>query len=71
LLLDAAEQRKGYGRAAVQKVIDELTAMPECQQVWIRYYPDNLIARRLYRSLGFVEVGEQDGQVLPRYSSSP
>lgn len=71
LLLDAAQQHKGYGRAAVQRVINEITARPECQHVWLRYYPDNQGAKRLYRSLGFVEVGEQAGQVLARFSSTP
>lgn len=70
LLLDAAQQRKGYGRAAVEKVIDELTAVPECQDVWLRYYPDNLAAERLYRSSGFDEVGEVEGQVLARFGAT-
>lgn len=67
LLLDAAQQRKGYGRAAVDKVIGELTAVPECQDVWVRYYPDNLAAEALYRSSGFSEVGDVKGQVLARF----
>lgn len=66
LVIDSAQQRKGYGRAVVQRVINELISVPDCVEVWLRYFPDNDVAARLYRSCGFVEVGEERGQVLAR-----
>ncbi|MEX2543142.1 MAG: GNAT family N-acetyltransferase [Trueperaceae bacterium] len=38
LLIASGEQRKGYGRAVVQMVINELAPLPDCQEVWLRYY---------------------------------
>jgi diamine N-acetyltransferase len=58
LMIDAAHQRKGYGRAAMRLVIDRLRSTPGCGGIFISYEPQNTAARALYASLGFVITGE-------------
>lgn len=61
-------QGKGYGRAALQLVIDEMKARynnPDA--IFITFEPDNTIARSLYESMGFADTGQTvDGELLFR-----
>lgn len=67
LVIDAAEQGKGYGRAAVLAFIDRFTSEDGAVNVALSYSPDNTFARSLYLDLGFVETGEmEDGEVVAR-----
>lgn len=58
MMVDHRQQGKGYGRAAMQLLLDRIRAIPGCDEVTISYEPDNAVARRLYASLGFRETGE-------------
>ena len=58
LMVDKAHQGRGYGRAALVEVIRRLRAEPGCRQIALSVNPENLPARRLYESLGFVKTGE-------------
>ncbi|MBZ0300047.1 MAG: GNAT family N-acetyltransferase [Anaerolineae bacterium] len=55
LMIDAAFQGQGYGRAAMQQTLDELAAKPDGGEILVCYQDANRVARRLYASLGFVE----------------
>jgi diamine N-acetyltransferase len=71
LLVDAAAQRAGIGRAAVTLLRDRLAAEPGCPNVALSYPEDNAAARALYASLGFRETGEteDDGaEVVARWT---
>jgi diamine N-acetyltransferase len=59
LVIDAKHQGKGYGRAAMEAVLDHLAAQPGYREAALSYEPENTVARRLYASLGFVETGER------------
>ncbi len=59
LMTDARYQGRGYGRAAMQMVIDDVRGKGS-KQLEISYELDNEVARRFYASLGFVETGEID-----------
>jgi diamine N-acetyltransferase len=63
ITIDAAQQGKGFGRAAVSAALTELDA----PSFALSYQPDNTAARALYASLGFVETGElEDDEVVAR-----
>ena len=64
LMIDQAHQGKGYGRAAMRKVIRRLVAQADCDEVLICYKLANHAAQKLYASLGFVEQEVNDDQVL-------
>ena len=57
LMVDGRHQGKGYGRAAMQLLLAEFARDPMIRVVRIGYTHDNIVARKLYASLGFVEIG--------------
>ena len=68
LVIDAARQRQGLGRAVVRELRQRLIAEPGCPNVALSYEPDNTAARELYRSLDFEETGEtEDTELVARW----
>ena len=63
-VIDAAHQRRGYGRRALQIPLKWGTEMG-CDTAGLSYEPDNDVAKALYAGLGFIETGEtsDDGVV--------
>lgn len=69
VVVDAARQRTGIGRAMITALVEQLSAEPDCPNVALSYAPENTAARRLYASLGFVETGElEDGEIVARWT---
>lgn len=66
LMIDSNYQNKGYGREAVRLALNFIKTFPcgKAEYCWLSYEPENEIACRLYRSFGFVETGEKDGEEL-------
>ena len=65
LLVDSQQQRRGYGRAALERLL-EMAADRGHSEVGLSYQPTNP-ARELYAKLGFVETGEmEDDEVVAR-----
>jgi diamine N-acetyltransferase len=63
-MIDMKHQGKGYGRAALGKALDEIRAMPGVKKISISYMPENAVAKSLYASFDFVEVGaDEDGEI--------
>jgi diamine N-acetyltransferase len=68
-LIERSRQRLGHGRAAMLAIIEYLRSHQAATSLALSYRPDNVVARRLYRSLGFVETGEREGdEVVARLS---
>ncbi len=65
-MIDRTHQGAGYGRAALEKALDEIRAVvPRINSVSISYMPDNPVAKRFYASFGFQEVGtDEDGETI-------
>ena len=62
LMIDQRHQGKGYGREAMQLLIERIRGLSDEQHncIYISFEPENKIAKSLYESLGFVP----DGRVL-------
>lgn len=60
LLTGLEHQGKGYGRAAMRIILDEISRHAFVDEIYISFMPDNTIARKLYMDLGFVDTGEMD-----------
>lgn len=58
LMVDEKFQGKGYGRFAMEKLIEIFRTDERIKEVGISYAPENNTARKLYASIGFVETGE-------------
>lgn len=71
-MIDAAEQGRGFGRAALIAVLGEIATLPQVRRVEICYMPENEAARRLYAAAGFREIGlDEDGEMLARLDLAP
>jgi len=65
LMIDAAFQGRGYGRAALAQLLAGMRAHPQAKEVAISYNRGNEPARRLYESCGFSEVpGENPAEAM-------
>ena len=66
LMIDKAYQNRGFGKEAVRLALDFIKTSPcgKAAYCWLSYEPENEIARQLYRSFGFVETGDMDGDEL-------
>ena len=66
LMTDERYQGRGYGREAVRLALDFVRTWPcgSADYCWLSYEPENGVARELYRSFGFAETGEYDGEEM-------
>ena len=55
LMIDQNVQGRGYGRAALLALIEELRRDATFQRLTVGYEPDNARAEQLYLSVGFVK----------------
>lgn len=60
LMIDAKYQSKGYGKAAMKKLIALIKEDKQHQVIYISFEPENKNAQCLYENLGFVA----DGRVI-------
>lgn len=69
MMIDIKHQGKGYGKHALQAIIDQVKKENKFDKMYLSIIPENEVARKLYKSLGFNETGEiDDGEeimVLP------
>ncbi|MBB4825481.1 diamine N-acetyltransferase [Sporosarcina luteola] len=71
MMIDQKHQGQGYGKQAVQLVVEDIQKMKEDrhQTVTLSYEPQNEVAKRLYEQLGFQEVEGfvVDGEQVARF----
>ena len=60
LLIDAPWQGRGYGRRAMEDLLDRLQREYHCQTIYLSVVEGNDSAARLYQDLGFAYTGERD-----------
>ncbi|WP_391116910.1 GNAT family N-acetyltransferase [Psychrobacillus sp. L3] len=58
LMIDYSCQRKGYGRAVIQMILDEMKQLDGCETIYLSTEPDNEVAIKLYESFGFKKTGK-------------
>jgi len=67
IMVDQSMQNRGYGRQAIQAAIKMLNEKHGYTNFALSYHLKNLIAKGLYRKLGFVETDETvDDEVVAR-----
>lgn len=64
LMIDKNYQHRGYGKQAVELALRFIRTFPcgKADFCWLSYEPENLAAKSLYASFGFIETGEKDGE---------
>lgn len=69
LMIDKQYQRKGYGKKAVTNALELIRTFQygKASEVFLSYEPENVVAKTLYASFGFVETGEiEDGELVAK-----
>lgn len=66
LMIDKKFQGKGYGKKAMDLALEFVNTSPcgTAKYCWLSYESDNNVARQLYKSVGFVETEEKDGEEI-------
>ena len=66
LMIDKKFQGKGFGKKAMDLALDFINTFPcgTAKYCWLSYESDNEVARELYKSVGFVETDEKDGEEI-------
>lgn len=66
LMIDKGFQGRGYGKAAMEAVLDYIHTFPcgKADCCFLSYEPENAVAKELYHSFGFRENGEMDEQEM-------
>ena len=62
MIIDEAQQKKGYGSAALDLVLDYIKTKPfgSSDRVTLTCNKDNIGAMKIYKNKGFAETGEED-----------
>ena len=62
MMIDEANQRRGYGQSALDCVLDYIKTKPfgSSNRVTLTCNKDNIQAFHLYKSRGFTETGAED-----------
>lgn len=60
MMIDQRYQGKGYGKEMVVKAIEYARTFPrgKAKVVELTYNPENVVAKKIYDSLGFIQTGE-------------
>ncbi len=69
LMIDKQYQGKGYGKEAMTNALELIRTFQygKASAVYISYEPENIVAKTLYASFGFVETGEiEDGELVAK-----
>ena len=66
LMIDKKYQGKGFGKKAMNLALEFVNTFPcgTAKYCWLSYESDNVVAQQLYKSVGFVETDEKDGEEI-------
>lgn len=65
IMIDHKYQRKGYGKLAMERVIEEMRSFKDCNEIFLSFDPKNQIGKRLYEGFDFKDTGKSiDGELL-------
>jgi diamine N-acetyltransferase len=72
-MVDARQQRRGIGRAALEQLLARLAVETGGASVAISVHPHNAVAIRLYEAFGFQDTGRRQGgeMILRRATATP
>ena len=66
MMIDKSEQGKGYGKIALQKVIDYIREKPvgNSDRIALTCNKRNQVALKIYKEAGFEPTGNSDGDEI-------
>lgn len=63
-MIDARHQGKGYGRRAMELLIEHVKGQPNAKELTLSHVPGAGSPEGFYRKLGFEHTGEEEGEEL-------
>ena len=67
MMIDRHYQGRGYGKATLTALIEQIKMQPDCLAIELDYDGENTAATRLYTGCGFQPIKEnEDGEILAR-----
>jgi diamine N-acetyltransferase len=65
LMIDRVQQGRGYGHAAVERLVEHVRSRPAAAELRVSHVPEAEALSRFYQSLGFRYTGEvDDGELV-------
>ena len=66
IMIDKKFQGRGFGKKAMDLALEFINTFPcgTAKYCWLSYESDNDVARQLYKSVGYVETDEKDGEEI-------
>ncbi|MGF7056418.1 GNAT family N-acetyltransferase [Brassicibacter mesophilus] len=64
LMIDTKYQNKGYGKAAIIKLLDFIREKYGSTPFYTSFEPENIVAEKLYESIGFIKTGKMLGEEI-------
>jgi len=66
MMIDVSQQGKGYGKAALEQIIEFIKLKPlgSSDRVTLTCNKDNTKALKLYFNMGFLETGAEDEEEI-------
>lgn len=58
MMIDEKHQRRGFAKAALAGIIQRLKALPDCNEIYVGYRPENFAAAAMYGGFNFVRTGQ-------------
>ncbi|SFB10078.1 GNAT family N-acetyltransferase [Clostridium frigidicarnis] len=58
LMIDYKYQGKGYGKAALARIIEEMKRFKGCNEIFLSFDPENEIGKHIYETFGFKDTGK-------------
>lgn len=65
IMIDHKYQGKGYGKTSLLMIIEEMRKNVDCKDIFLSLDPENIVAKKLYTSTGFIDTGRViEGEIL-------
>ena len=65
IMIDKKYQKRGFGKEAIKELIKLIKSFCNCNKIMIGHRPNNIVAGKLYESLGFKKTGQIfDGEII-------
>ena len=68
IMIGRKHQGKGYGTQAIKLVLDEMSVIEGCKEVYLSTDPKNIVGKHIYEKIGFVSENRMiDAEELYKY----
>lgn len=71
IMIGKEQQENGYGKKALQIILDKLKTRPDCSEIRTSFVRQNALAEYFFSSMGFERIADGlDGEIVMRWEPS-